>query len=332
MVLRKVLDHEIDTENINIPCFQAKNRLLSCYDEVFSNFIEFKSNWKCLGKVCYELEEPTNDNLMVKSKNDLFADLKAVGEEDLKRIIATEHMLNEEMRYNFGLILQRFAKLEQIVAKIILSTAKVDDKLLGAVLGYPAKTQFVSDDSFLLSPCAEIAPQNSNCYKNLIFKNGRWLNKNDETECLNLTTPKKLNLFKHNEFGFPQIIDQEAIGTSENFEGLTYYAREQDNLKQTMAWTKSSSTSSINDLINYPQGFMTNTLVGFLTSSITSYLVLRLIMYTVLKLITKFNKINTMAQNPLELKLQTTFQTRRRRQTRNQHASMASLNMKDDPM
>lgn len=174
-----------------------------------------------MGKVCYEIQDPTKYNLKVKSEAELFADLTAVGDEDLKKVIATEHMLNEKMRYNFGLILQRFAKLEQIVTKVILTTAKVDDKLLGSVLGYPAKTQFLSDDVFFLSPCAEIAPPNSNCYKNLIFLNGRWMNRENENECLNLTKSTNLTLFKHNEMWFPQIIDQEVIGTSENFQGWT---------------------------------------------------------------------------------------------------------------
>lgn len=84
-----------------------------------------------------------------------------------------------------------------------------------------------------------------------------------------------------------------------------------------MAWTKSSRTSSITDLINYPQGFMANALIGFLASNIVSYLALGMVLYIIFRLIAKSNKTYRAVQAPMELKIQTIMQNRKKRRVRN---------------
>lgn len=302
MALKKTAEYEWERDEFKAPCFMVSGKFFACYDDKFGNFVEFKSHWACEGKTCYLLKEEGMDTITEHTKSFETANLKAPSIEDLRHTIETEHMLNEEMRYNFGLVLSQVTKLQQILTKVITSAGKVDDRLLGAVLGYPARSQFISEETFYLSPCADIIPTNhSNCYKNLVFKNGRWINKTAEVKCLDLEKTENLEIFEHKDMWFPEIVDQDLIGTATDFEGWTYYAREQDNLKQTMEWTKNSqSSTSISDISNYSKGFIDQALVGFLTSNIILYAVLGVAAVTFLKI----RKGNQRTLPTVELKLQ----------------------------
>lgn len=312
MVMRKVADHQMEIEEIRIPCFESTGKLLSCYDKTFGNFIEFQKSWRCLGKVCYELADPKEHTMQRLDDNSMYAKLQAASKEDLLKVIANEHMLNEEMRYNFGLVLKELTSLKKTVINSIVSSAKIDDRLIGSILGYPAKTQFVSENEFYLLPCAEVNDPGSNCYKNLIFKNGRWIHRENGSDCLNLTNATPLNLFKQQEMWFAEMVDEEPIGTAEDFEGWTYFAKEQQNFKNTMEWTKSGRSSSMNDLLGYPSGFFNKALVGFLTSNIAVFLLICFIISVTSKLTRNARRIRRAVQAPLELHIQNIVQNRRR--------------------
>lgn len=113
MVMRKVSDHDMVIEEIRIPCFESTGKVLSCYDETFGNFIEFVKSWRCLGKFCYELADPKEHTMERMDEHSLYAKLQAASKEDLLKIVTNEHMLNEEMRYNFGLVLKELSSLKK---------------------------------------------------------------------------------------------------------------------------------------------------------------------------------------------------------------------------
>lgn len=46
-----------------------------------------------------------------------------------------EHLLNEEMRYNFGQVLEFLNRQQTIINTIINSVDKIDDKLIRNILG-----------------------------------------------------------------------------------------------------------------------------------------------------------------------------------------------------
>lgn len=82
-----------------------------------------------------------------------------------------------------------------------------------------------------------------------------------------------------------------------------------------MEWTKAIQSSSINDLANFPAGFMENALIGFVTSNIVTYVVIGLVIYCVAKLM-KARRSRTAVQAPLELQITNISQNRRKRQKR----------------
>lgn len=83
------------------------------------------------------------------------ANLRAAGIEDLKVVIAEERLINEELRYNFGQLLKEVADIKQIMQKLILSSAKIYDKLIGNnIIGHNSRSKFLSETAFTLSPCS----------------------------------------------------------------------------------------------------------------------------------------------------------------------------------
>lgn len=272
LVMRKTKDAVVNKEVITISCFQSKDEYLSCYDDKFGNFIEFKKSWICTGKMCYFMKGLLKGENRHKEK---YVNLKAASIEDLQGVIAAEHMLNEELRYNFGLVLEELTDLQNILTKVILSTSKIDDRLMGAVLNNGARSQFVTEDKFFLIPCLKSGNVNSNCKGDYVFKTGRWRSRSDGMQCLNITDVELIDLLEPHELWFPDIVDRQTIGTATNFDGWTYYADEQEKLKKDMENAiTSQDTSSISDLARLPKGFISNTLIGFVTLHTFGYVIL----------------------------------------------------------
>lgn len=266
--LRKVSDHIAIEDQRELACFVQEQKEVGCYDQELGNFVEFRKNWACQGRACYLLD--ANFNFSLSNENAKYAELKAASMEDLKGVIATEHQLNEELRYNFGLVLEELITLRKTLTKTILSLAKVDDRLIGNILGQPTRSQFLSDSTFFLSPCTDPEKQESNCFGDLIFKNGRWSKKTKKEECVNVQQPKKIAIFGKNvEMWFPEIRDKELVGTSSEMEGWSYYAQQKQNLHEAMLWVKDGqSTTSLGDVYGWPKGFVNHALIGFLSGHI----------------------------------------------------------------
>lgn len=105
LVMKKITKPEIRTDQIEIACFDIKDKDLACYDAELGNFMEFRTNWTCVGKTCYHINSNSSPKLLSASRGHSYVQLKAPSMEDLKEAIITEHLLSEEMRYNFGQIL-----------------------------------------------------------------------------------------------------------------------------------------------------------------------------------------------------------------------------------
>lgn len=282
VVLKKTVDPIMQINSINASCFKSENKPISCFDNELGNFVEFKENWKCTGQTCYHLNDMQEEEIT----SNKIVDLKAVSKEDLYRVIEMEHMQNEELRYNFALVLGEIADQREDMIKVILSVAKMDDKLLGAILGQNARSQFLTEKVFYLSPCQNNFTDNSNCQGNMTFRNGRWQEKLNESQCVNITSTTMLNLMAPKELWFPEIIDAPLIGTAENFDGWSYYVSEQDKLQKSIEWTKNlQSTTSFADIANYPKGFIESAITSFITlHSITYGILAMTIMYLYKKL------------------------------------------------
>lgn len=271
LVMRKTKEPKIQKEEIEVPCFKTEEKYLACYDEGKGNFIEFKKGSACIKQTCYALlAEPETTTKVAEMPT--LADLKAASMEDLRDVIATEHMLNEELRYNFGLVLQELADLQKIMIKIVISIAKVDDKLIGNVIGQPSRSKFLTEESFTLTPCETVKIENSTCQGNSTFRNGRWQPRTNEDYCTNITKVDEIKLMEPVDLWLPNIIDHKQIGTIDNFEGWSYYVKEQEGLRKNMEWTNSArSATSLKDVLELPEGFLNQAMAGFLTSNVIIY-------------------------------------------------------------
>lgn len=277
MVLKKTIDPLMDSQNINASCFTNEKKPMACYDSELGNFVEFgdqTGNWTCTGQTCYNLNSQPGNEIT----SNQIVDLKAASKEDLYRVIEMEHMLNEELRYNFGLVLDQLADIRGAIVNVVLSSAKGDDKLIGNVIGQNVRSQFVNEKMFYLIPCKDVEIINTNCVGNLTFRNGRWQENNNQTECLSFNNTSTINLIQPKQLWFPDIIDEKPIGTVENFDGWTYYAQEQDSIQKAIQWTQNlQSTTSIADIANYPKGFIEDALTGFITLHAIAYGMLTII-------------------------------------------------------
>lgn len=264
MLVVKTQEPVIIKEKLNASCFTNSQKELACYDDEYSKFIEFKQNWVCQGQFCY-----LNPEIKAHETHEAqeIANLHAASIEDLKTIVAKEHQLNEELRYNFALVASELEQLRALVREVIISTAKIDDRLLGTILGNPARSQFLSETAFLLSPCSEPPITESNCFKDQIYKDGRWIKNTKPSECLNVEKIERLDLVKRKELWFPELGEEHYLGTAREFDGWTYYAHEKENLNKVVEWVQNhQATTSLADLVEYPKNFLNHALTGFLTT------------------------------------------------------------------
>lgn len=279
ITIYKTEEPEIVEDKVELPCFEVKDKPISCYDRELGNFVEFTEDWTCLAKTCYL--NPTEKRSNRKSGTTA-ANLKAAGIEDLKMVIAYEQMINEELRYNFGLLMKEVQELRNILTKAIMSTAKIDDKLIGSVLGQAARSKFVGENQFFLEPCMKPEPVNSNCAGLFVYKDGRWTEKGELTECTEISNSTSILLFEKDELWLPEIRQGEFLGTAKDFEGWSYVAKEKENMDRAMKWTRNAqSTTSIGDLYNYPKGLFNYSVMGFVMAHLGVIAVLAAVLWFV---------------------------------------------------
>lgn len=241
--MRKTAEPITMEERITLTCFAGVKGKLSCYDEEIGNYIEFKKNWDCQKNTCYELE---SKELMEGKAETTIVNLNSASIEDLRNVIKIEQLLNEELRYNFGLILGELAEMREVAVTMMLSLARLDHNLIGSIVQQPVMSKFINKKEFYLTGCTE----EEETYNDTSRLNTTW----------------KIDPFKKQELWFPEIQEQAEIGTVENFEGWTYINNEQINLRETLEWaTNVQKTTSLADLAELPKGFINNTMMGFAT-------------------------------------------------------------------
>lgn len=297
IILKKTKHHRtVYTEVAEVQCFINNKNETACFDPANGMFFELTEDWHCFQRTCYMINSGKEENNITKRNHDDIAKLKGASLSDVAMVLTQEKMLSEEMRYNFGKFSEEIIELRKVVTNVILSVAKIDDRLIGNVMGQPAKSKFLGPAQFLLSPCTEPAIENSNCVKDLIFKNGRWIKMKDEADCLNLKNIKKISPFINQELWFPQMKEQQLVGTSENFEGWSYYANERDNLDKAMRWTTNAQqVTSLSDIYNLPNGVFNKIMSGFAISHTILYIAIGAALFAIYLLV----KRNRQHEEPL---------------------------------
>lgn len=285
-VLYRTVKPKMSVKKVMMECFPGEKTTeeSSCHDVEYGNFVTFKDGWHCGGKFCYRLL-----NKVTGEGNQAVANLHAASIEDLHRIIEGEHLLNEEMKFNFGQMFQLVNKQQQVIDTLVMSIAKIDDHLIGNLLSKNVRSEFVHDDVFYLYPTADHVVNNTNCYKESIYKNGRWQKLLDPKECVNFTDSTTLSFMETLDLWIPDVADDDITGTSSDFEGWTFYAREKQRLNDAVQFVSNAQeTTSVSDILQYPKGMVNATLFGFLSSHILFFvIVLILLRYICIRKIVK---------------------------------------------
>nr|QNN89327.1 Gp64 protein [Spilarctia obliqua nucleopolyhedrovirus] len=112
---------------------------------------------------------------------------------------------NDLLRMNLELLHAHINKLNNMMHDLIVSVAKVDERLIGNLMNNSVSSTFLSDDTFLLMPCTNPPPHTSNCYNNSIYKEGRWVANTDSSQCIDFRNYKELAIDDDIEFWIPTI-------------------------------------------------------------------------------------------------------------------------------
>lgn len=208
----KDFEFKPSTDMLILPCYAVgKEKETSCYDSELGFLVEFKTAVVCMKEMCYHLMD-----IVEGSINERYVNLKAADEENLRLLLTAEHKLNEEVRYNFGLLVQELKYTRDVLLQTILSVAKIDDQLIGVILNSRTRSQFITKNKFYLISDEEIGNEDFNCKEGIIFRKGRWSLKSNETQCINVTDSRLINLFKPKSLWFNEG-EQSTLNKSRNY-------------------------------------------------------------------------------------------------------------------
>lgn len=172
---------------------------------------------------------------------------------------------NDLLRMNLELMHAHINKLNNMMHDLIVSVAKVDERLIGNLMNNSVSSTFLSDDTFLLMPCTSPPPHTSNCYNNSIYKEGRWVANTDTSQCIDFNNYKELAIDDDIEFWIPTIGNTSYHESWKDASGWSFIAQQKSNLISTMENTKfGGHTTSLSDIADMAKGELNATLYSFM--------------------------------------------------------------------
>ncbi|AED98372.1 glycoprotein [Jos virus] len=195
--------------------------------------------------------------------------------EDLRSLMLSQMYELEGLKVTLASIDARFQRLTDILNKIVLSVAKVDDRLIGELLAKKMASKFLTEKEFLLFKCLSPIGSDTNCYGDVMFRDGRWVKKTDTSMCVNLTEtdPVGINLFNFTGLWYPTPEEVHFRGVVEDEEGWSFVAKTKEDLLKTMMLThKGGMGTSLQDVLEYPKGWLTHQIGGLVFGGIGTYL------------------------------------------------------------
>lgn len=182
---------------------------------------------------------------------------------------------NDVLRMNIELMHAHINKLNNMVHNIIVSVAKVDERLIGNLMNDSVSSTFLSEDTFLLMPCTKPPLVTSNCYNNSIYKEGRWVANVDAAQCIDFSNYKELAIDDDVDFWIPTIGNTTYHDSWKDATGWSFIAQQKSNLITTMENTKFGGVgTSLSDITSMAEGELTSKLTSYMFGNIISYILL----------------------------------------------------------
>lgn len=172
---------------------------------------------------------------------------------------------NDLLKMNLEIMHSHFNKLSNMFHNLVMSVAKVDERLIGNLMNNSVSSVFLSDDTFLLMPCTNPPPHTSNCYNNSIYKEGRWVSNSDMSQCIDFSNYQDLAIDDDIEFWVPTIGNTTYHENWKDASGWSFIAQQKSNLVTTMENTKFGGVgTSLSDITDMAEGELATRLTGFL--------------------------------------------------------------------
>ncbi|UZE89697.1 GP64 [Parapoynx stagnalis nucleopolyhedrovirus] len=182
---------------------------------------------------------------------------------------------NDILRMNLERMHAQLNKMANTLHAVIVSVAKVDERLIGNLMNNPVSSTFLSDDVFLLMPCTKPPPQTSNCYNNSIYREGRWVSNTDTSQCIDFSNYKELAIDDDVEFWIPTIGNTTYHESWKDANGWSFIAQQKNNLITTMENTKFGGVGSgMNDVTSMVEGELIGKLTSFMFGHIINFVLL----------------------------------------------------------
>jgi hypothetical protein len=174
---------------------------------------------------------------------------------------------NDMLRMNLEMLHATINKLKNQLHDVIVSVAKVDERLIGNLMNNSVSSTFLSKDTFLLMPCTNPPPHTSNCYNNSIYREGRWVVNTEPSQCIDFSNHQELAIDDDIEFWIPTIGNTTYHESWKDASGWSFIAQQKSNLITTMENTKfGGQSTSLSDIANMAKGELSATLWGFMIS------------------------------------------------------------------
>ncbi|APP91608.1 glycoprotein [Sinu virus] len=246
-------------------------------------------DWNCIFNKCYRgLENCSSHKGLYDPKNPAGSGRTAtVG--DLSHLQLDIKYENEILRYNLEKLHAQMNKLSNMIHKIVVSLAKVDERLIGNLLGRYVATEFLSEEKFLTYPCTVPPSTNSNCFNGSIFKDGRWVSNGNPSLCLKLDSYRNITLEEDIEFWIPTIGNYSFHDSWRDAPGWSFIAQQKQNLAETMENTHwGGKTTSLEDIVNLPKGYISSKLYSLVLSNVFSYILIFVFAIFFVRLLKRF--------------------------------------------
>ncbi|ANF29674.1 GP64 [Catopsilia pomona nucleopolyhedrovirus] len=182
---------------------------------------------------------------------------------------------NDLLKMNIELMHAHINKLNNMLHNLIVSVAKVDERLIGNLMNNSVSSTFLSDDTFLLMPCTNPPAHTSNCYNNSIYKEGRWVANTDVAQCIDFSKYKELAIDDDVEFWIPTIGNTTYHDSWKDANGWSFIAQQKTNLITTMENTKFGGVgTSLSDIVSMAEGELAAKLTSYMFGHIVNFVLL----------------------------------------------------------